>query len=76
MGDEYTEVYGFCGSCQVYTVVIWREPLDAEATSHVTGPVPKTEGDEKVSLIRKCDRPWDKRCRCKSHRAYFGGWLD
>ena len=76
MGDEYTETYAFCGSCQVYTVVIWREPLDAPETVHASGPVSKADGDAKVKLIGGCKKPWDKRCRCESHREYFGGSLD
>jgi hypothetical protein len=76
MGDEYTETYYFCGSCQVYTQELCREPLVAPETVHVSGPVSKTVGDAQVKLIGGCENPWDKRCRCESHRAYFGGRLD
>jgi hypothetical protein len=27
-------------------------------------------------LIKQCPEPWNKKCRCEAHRAYFGGWLD
>ena len=27
-------------------------------------------------MIKKCDRPWDKKCRCDAHRAYFCSTLD
>ena len=38
--------------------------------------VPKAEGDAKLALIKRCDQPWNKKCRCDAHREYFGGWLD
>ena len=76
MGDEYSETYGFCGGCQVYTVVVWRKPLDAPETVHASGPVPKEDGDAKVKVIGGCKTPWKKRCRCESHMEYFGGCLD
>jgi len=38
--------------------------------------VPKPEGDAMVELIRQCSQPWNKKCRCKAHLAYFQGWLD
>jgi hypothetical protein len=76
MGDEYTETYWFCGSCQVYTKELCREPLDAPETVHVSGPISKKVGDAQVKLMGGCENPWDKRCRCESHLAYFGGGLD
>lgn len=76
MGDEYTKCWYLCGACQVYTVENWREPLDAEETVWLSGPISKADGDARVKLIEGCERPWDKRCRCASHRAYFGDNLD
>jgi len=78
MGDEYIESYYFCPSCQVYTVEVARDRFDGdgEMSGNIYGPISKEKGDEKVALIRKCDRPYDKKCRCEAHRAYFGASLD
>ena len=78
MGDEYTESYYLCPSCQVYTVSVERDRFDGdgELSENVYGPVSKEKGDEKVALIRRCDRSYDKKCRCEAHRAYFEGSLD
>jgi len=38
--------------------------------------VPKTEGDVLIDLIKQCDEPWNKKCRCKAHQSYFQGQLD
>ncbi len=76
MGDEYTDSLFLCGVCQVYTVAMWREPLNAEETRHLSGPISKADGDARVKLIEGCAKPWDKRCRCAAHREYFGNTLD
>ncbi len=76
MGDEYTDCYFLCPVCGVYTVAMWRDNFTGEETVHLSGPRSKAEGDAKVSLINGCDRPWDKKCRCEAHLAYFGNWLD
>jgi len=76
MGDEYTETYFLCETCGVYTLEIWHERFCGEDSISVSGPIAKGDGDEKVALIRRCPEPWDKRCRCEAHLAYFGGSLD
>lgn len=76
MGDEQIDSYYFCGRCGVYTVETYFDRFLGEEEVSVQGPVSKAEGDEKVSLIQECPRPWDKKCRCKAHCSYFGGWLD
>lgn len=76
MGDEYTESYFFCHHCGVYTVAMYRDRFCGEDSVSVRGPIPKSEGDAKVELIRRCSKPWNKKCRCEAHRSYFGGWLD
>ena len=76
MGDEYTDAYYFCDACDVYTVVGYRDRFGGEETSGTRTPVSKEEGDKKLALIRECSDPSEKRCRCASHRAYFGSWLD
>ncbi|MCL5269399.1 MAG: hypothetical protein M1457_02330 [bacterium] len=76
MGDEYIETYYYCAECGVYTVEVCHDRFLGEEEVSVQGPVSKTEGDEKVALIRRCSRPWDKKCRCKAHRTYFGDSLD
>jgi hypothetical protein len=76
MGDEYIESYFFCNMCGVYTVEIYHDRFLGEDEISIRGPVSKSEGDAKVKLIQQCPEPWDKKCRCEAHRAYFGGWLD
>lgn len=76
MGDEYIETYLFCDHCGMYTVDIYHDRFLGEDTVSVRGPLSKSEGDAKVELIKSCSQPWNKKCRCKAHREYFGGWLD
>lgn len=76
MGDGYTESWFLCGACDAYTVEVYRDRFLGEGTSSLRGPVARAEGDAQVRLIRQCAEPWDERCRCAAHRAYFGGALD
>ena len=76
MGDETIESYYFCSPCEVYTVEIYHDRFLGEDEVSIRGPVPKPEGDAMVELIRQCSQPWNKKCRCKAHLAYFQGWLD
>jgi hypothetical protein len=76
MGDEYTDTYYFCSTCGVYTIQSWYEPFLGEESSSSRGPVSREEGDSSVKLIRNCPQPWDKKCRCEAHMAYFKGQLD
>jgi hypothetical protein len=76
MGDECTDSYFFCLLCGVYTVVSWRDNFTGVETGSRSGPVEKGAGDKQVELIKKCDTPWDKKCRCEAHRTYFQGALD
>ncbi len=76
MGDEYIESYFLCPECGVYTVEVYHDRFLGEESASVHGPVGRAEGDAKVALIRQCSRPWDKKCRCKAHREYFGASLD
>lgn len=76
MGDEYIESWYFCKECQAYTLEIYHDRFLGEEDISLKGPIPKTEGDEKVKLIGQCSTPWDKKCRCAAHRSYFGDWLD
>jgi hypothetical protein len=75
-GDECSEVYYFCERCGVYTVGIYWDCFDGSESASERGPVAKTEGDAKIALIRRCDRAWDKTCRCEAHVKYFGSGLD
>jgi hypothetical protein len=76
MGDEHTESWYYCPDCQVYTLEDYRDRFTNEDTVNVHKPIDKAKGDEWVAIIRRCPKPWDKRCRCAAHREYFGGWLD
>jgi hypothetical protein len=76
MGDEYSESYYFCSQCGVYTVEIYHDRFLGEDEVSERGPVPKTEGDEKLKLIKQCPELWNKKCRCKAHQSYFQERLD
>ncbi len=76
MGDEYTDTYYFCSRCEVYTVEVYHDRFLGEDEVSIRGPLSKSEGDAKVKLIRQCQEPWDKKCRCEAHQSYFQGSLD
>lgn len=40
------------------------------------GSIAKERGDHLAAIIARCDRHWDKKCRCPAHREYFGDGLD
>jgi hypothetical protein len=77
MGDEYTESYFLCPDCDVYTLKIFRDRFCGPSEVKIADrAIPKQEGDKNVRAARRCKQPWDKKCRCQAHRAYFGGGLD
>ena len=76
MGDEYTDSYFFCVDCNVYTVEVYCDRFLGEGESSLKGPISKEEGDKCVRLISECSEPWDKKCRCAAHLAYFHNTLD
>ena len=76
MGDEYTESWYFCPACQMYTLEDHRDRFVNDEVVSVRDPIEKAAGDAKVSIIRRCPKPWSKRCRCPAHMEYFGSWLD
>lgn len=76
MGDEYSDTYYFCPACDRYTVSGWRDRFLGEETPSGGGLLDRAEGDERVAIIARCSRPWDKNCRCDAHREYFGDSLD
>jgi hypothetical protein len=76
MGDEHTDSYFLCPACNVYTVATAWDNFTGTETTSLAGPFPKLEGDQRVALIRQCQQPWDKKCRCAAHLAYFNNTLD
>ena len=76
MGDELTDAYFLCPVCGRYTVASWHDNFTGTETLRLVGPETKPEGDARVALIKKCLRPWDKKCRCEAHRCYFNDTLD
>lgn len=76
MGDEIIESYHLCPRCGVYTVEVVRDRFLGEETTGFRGPYSIEKAEEWIALIRECPEPWNKRCRCKAHVAYFGGMLD
>jgi len=76
MGDECTDCFYWCEACGVYTIRLYRDVFVGPETAHDSKPISKEEGDRRLALIRSCPEPWNERCRCEGHRAYFGDWLD
>jgi hypothetical protein len=77
LGDECTDSYFLCPVCGVYTVAGWCDVFTGgEETLNLSGPLSKEEGDKRIEQIQRCSRPWDKKCRCDAHRAYFHNTLD
>ena len=76
MGDEHPDAYFLCPACGVYTVVSWWDDFTGVESESLSGPRSKQEGDERVELIGRCSRPWDKKCHCEAHRRYFNDTLD
>jgi len=76
MGDECTDSYYLCPVCRVYTMASWWDNFTGVETMKLSGPIAVQKGNERVELIRKCSRPWDKKCRCDAHREYFNNSLD
>ena len=75
-GDEYTESWFLCHACDLYTVEVLFEPFLGDDEVKTRGPISREEGDAQVALIRKCPKPWNKRCRCPAHIEYWKGQLD
>jgi hypothetical protein len=76
LGDEVTDSFHACAACGAYTVEVYRDRFAGEGESALRGPLSREEGEERVRVVRGCAEPWDKRCRCPAHRAYFGDALD
>jgi hypothetical protein len=76
MGDEHTDSYYRCSGCGAYTVASWWDNFTGIETMSLTGPVAEHDGNERVELIERCSRPWEKKCRCEAHRKYFNEALD
>ena len=77
MGDEHAETFYFCPVCQLYMIIsYWDNFTGGDETIGVRGLLDNVQGDKRVELIRRCERPWDKKCRCDAHREYFNNTLD
>jgi len=76
MGDEHTDSYYYCSTCNVYTVVSWWDNFTGVETMEISGPISKEKGDKRIEIIRQCSQPWDKKCRCDAQRRYFNDTLD
>lgn len=75
-GDEYTDAYYLCPVCRAFTVAHWRDNFMGTENLDVSGPLEEKQGMQRVELIRRCSEPWDKKCRCAAHLAYFNDSLD
>jgi hypothetical protein len=77
MGDEHTDTFYLCSVCQVYSVEsCWDNFTGGDETIEVRGPLDKTQGEGRIAIIMRCERPWDKKCRCEVHWEYFNDTLD
>lgn len=76
MGDECTDIYYWCPTCQAYSFRMYRDVFCGPETQRDCGPLAKEEGDRRIALIGRCASPMNERCKCDAHKEYFGGWLD
>ena len=76
MGDEHTDSYYLCPVCRVYTLASRWDDFTGVETMNLSGPISEQQGNERVALIKKCNAPWDKHCRCEAHLEYFNNTLD
>ena len=76
MGDEHTDVYYWCPLCRVYTVAKWWDNFTGIESMALSGPLSEAQGKDRIQIINRCARPWDKKCRCEAHREYFNDTLD
>jgi hypothetical protein len=76
MGDEYTHSYYRCSQCRSYTVRVYYDRFLGNEEESAGVSLTKEEGDVKVRMISECPEPWNKKCRCPAHRAFFGDSLD
>lgn len=76
MGDECTDIYYWCSSCQAYSLRMYRDVFCGPELQRDCGPLTKQEGDRRLALIGRCAAPMNERCKCEAHKEYFGGWLD
>lgn len=75
-GNEHIDTLYRCSHCGCYTIERYVDHFDGEETAAPDGPLTKERGEELVALIQRCERPYDKNCRCRAHREYFGDGLD
>lgn len=53
-----TATFYYCPVCQLYTIKSCGDNFTGgEETVSMKGPLEKVEGDERVELIRRCERP-------------------
>ena len=76
MGDEYTSSFFYCAKCELYTIGQYHDHFGGEDTASFTGGVSKADAEPKIAIIRRCEEPTHKRCRCEAHIEYFGNSLD
>ena len=76
MGDEYIDSYFLCPDCDVYTREIYHDRFCGPDETDIVGPLARADVDKKVKTAKRCKEPWNKKCRCRAHRSYFGGTLD
>jgi predicted RNA-binding Zn-ribbon protein involved in translation (DUF1610 family) len=76
MGDEHVDTLYSCPACGCYTIERYVDRFGGTETAALDGPVTRERGDALVALIKRCETPYDKNCRCPAHLEYFGGGLD
>jgi hypothetical protein len=58
MGDEHAETFYFCPVCQLYMIIsYWDNFTGGDETIGVRGLLDNVQGDKRVELIRRCERP-------------------
>jgi hypothetical protein len=76
MGDEYTHSYYFCNKCGFYTVKVYYDRFLGDEEESAGVSLAKKEGDDRVRIIGECPEPWNKKCHCPAHHAFFRDSLE
>lgn len=67
-GDTWDEAWYLCLGCNAYTRTLSHEVFLLEDDhTRASGPFPRSEGDQRVALLRTCPDPGNARCRCDVH---------
>lgn len=74
-GNERTDSYYFCSTCQIYNIKCAYDHFSGETEIYFLAPVSKKVGDLHIGMIRQCPQPRDEYCECGTHQRWSSGLL-